>query len=1015
MVAWLTLLMNSGAMACLSSGSAQDEQGYVAPGAADWEVLAKAQPDECFYGVGSTSNQYPIAGACSGTFKRNAGYIWGMTKFGDNIFFGTGSNVACLVAENYFLVDGAIEDPDYVCEETGSAYPFHDLRTSELYVYSKKDGLRQLAIPAEAEPLRQAAVGIRAGGVHPSGIVFLAGPIAKQQGIVMFAFAGQTGDYLGAARLDIGSNIRSFLTTSSGTLYAGVGGTEDGVGTGSVHRWTGDSEAVYNGDTSSLFSFEKVGANLDGEAAQLCEHEGRIFITTWPDHKDPQSYAGLWMSPPLPLTSAGASGWKKLWSAGQYDPYPLAAKRYGGGALASYGGYLYWGTMHVPGMNYYHFTDEGENQPRHQRDKIKLANNVNRAFSLFRGSFFETSRPRIELLYGGTDGGKFKVPSRLGFFHEKRNLMGLQPLYGDGGINNIYNNYCWSMTIFKNHLYVGTMDYAPLSQGFLLQYPPNATFGFDLFRFDSARRSAVRITSNGMGNENQYGIRTMVADSDTLYIGTAGNSNILPGGGWELIGMKETTFADSFVYCGPYRMEAEKMSLTSLYADDDESASEDRLVYTTSGLSRASFRHTGHSGSYDIAIRYFDPGSGSSQSNMNFYVGGQSVAQNPLNKSRGWYMWHIDGVNVDNNDTLSIETTMDRSYRNSYFQMDFIDLVSPDAEKPPTPDPDPDPDPDPEIMPYGGDGNNLDLSLLEPGDIIMMAGVVSDTTIPGGSYTHSALYVGDNQIVEAWSPAVRRISAESVLTASSAAIYRVNAVSGGTSSSAENIALQATASTSYVSPWETLDAVNDGYTPADSNDKSHGAYGNWNYPNSYQWVRYDWQEPRTVTGVEIYWFDDGGGVLTPTAAYLEYWDGTTWVNLGNVPLEKNTFNQVAVDNLNLQRLRVTMRNSRQSTGILEFRVWGGGTIQAEDSKQAAIAFAVDQIGKPYDWSFLDKGSDGKDLDSSEWYCSELVWAAYKQQGIELDSQPENVAPYFGHVAPMEVIGTSNVTLITSSE
>ncbi|UCH13416.1 MAG: hypothetical protein JSV22_09900, partial [Bacteroidales bacterium] len=35
-----------------------------------------------------------------------------------------------------------------------------------------------------------------------------------------------------------------------------------------------------------------------------------------------------------------------------------------------------------------------------------------------------------------------------------------------------------------------------------------------------------------------------------------------------------------------------------------------------------------------------------------------------------------------------------------------------------------------------------------------------------------------------------------------------------------NIALVATPTTSYVSPWETIDAVNDGFTPAHSNDKS---------------------------------------------------------------------------------------------------------------------------------------------------------------------------------------------------
>lgn len=42
-----------------------------------------------------------------------------------------------------------------------------------------------------------------------------------------------------------------------------------------------------------------------------------------------------------------------------------------------------------------------------------------------------------------------------------------------------------------------------------------------------------------------------------------------------------------------------------------------------------------------------------------------------------------------------------------------------------------------------------------------------------------------------------------------------------------NLALVAKSSTSFVSGHETIAALNDGSTPAHSDDKSHGAYGNW--------------------------------------------------------------------------------------------------------------------------------------------------------------------------------------------
>jgi hypothetical protein len=137
-----------------------------------------------------------------------------------------------------------------------------------------------------------------------------------------------------------------------------------------------------------------------------------------------------------------------------------------------------------------------------------------------------------------------------------------------------------------------------------------------------------------------------------------------------------------------------------------------------------------------------------------------------------------------------------------------------------------------------------------------------------------------------------------------------------------NIAPSATSSTSYVSAWETIAALNDGFTPANSNDKSNGAYGNWNNPNSTQWVQYDWTQNYIVTSIQVYWFNDGGGVLTPTTATAQYWNGSTWVNLGNVPRTTNAFNTLAVSSVSMNRLRVSMLNTTQSTGILEWRVIG---------------------------------------------------------------------------------------------
>lgn len=126
----------------------------------------------------------------------------------------------------------------------------------------------------------------------------------------------------------------------------------------SVLRWRGDPETFEN-----LFRFEVVG-NLDSEGAELAEHRGRIFVTTWPAGFRIETLASLYMSPPIPpggLTNLQADDWKKVWQADDYEPDPVTAATYGGGALAPFDGYLYWGTMHFPFLSTHaHFSFYGE-------------------------------------------------------------------------------------------------------------------------------------------------------------------------------------------------------------------------------------------------------------------------------------------------------------------------------------------------------------------------------------------------------------------------------------------------------------------------------------------------------------------------------------------------------------------------------------------------------------------------------------------------------------------------------
>ncbi|MFB6320605.1 PKD domain-containing protein [Saccharicrinis sp. FJH54] len=142
-----------------------------------------------------------------------------------------------------------------------------------------------------------------------------------------------------------------------------------------------------------------------------------------------------------------------------------------------------------------------------------------------------------------------------------------------------------------------------------------------------------------------------------------------------------------------------------------------------------------------------------------------------------------------------------------------------------------------------------------------------------------------------------------------------------------NLAPDASVTTSFVSPWETLGAVNDGVEPK-SSTKAGTAYGNWNGEGDYgiyNWVQYEWTKAVNITSTAVYWWDDnpstGVGIDQPNEAYIEYWNGAAWVNAGNIGTELNQYNQLNMGSVWAQRIRITMK-SAAATGILEWKVFG---------------------------------------------------------------------------------------------
>jgi len=515
------------------------------------ELLAKANPDECYNGIGNPFISDPFS--AEGNPKVNSAYVWGMTKSGDHLWFGTMSNVLCnvlwLLGEKFDRPPDPYETPSMVCEFNQSQYPigYGDWRPSSMFLYDTQT--RTLIDKTPEDPLTSSLAGIRSAGCL-GDVVFLAGPSIDEE-IILFAFNTSTGAFIGAQLYPEYTNIRPWLVVND-VLYTSVKKKDGG---GSILRWTGDS--------TDPFQFDVVG-NMDNEGAFLAFHEGRIFASTWPALElegFSLSPAGLVMSPVIPeggLTPGHADLWETIWTYLEYEPDLVTAMTYAGGALASYNGYLYWGSMHIPFSSVMAHLIYSE-----PSDTLAAFLGSYRPISIFRGKNFSSSGGDIELLYGLEHMPKytfnFLFPQLGGKWEMVPNRMGVEPLYGTAGFCNFYNNYTWTMTEFKGQLLIGTMDWSymfaeampqlleafqiPLStEGIEL---PQYHRGADLYRFPGSDSRAFSEDLSGVGNYSSYGIRNMVSD-EVLYLGMANPMNLLtnlndtlPEGGWELIQLSE--------------------------------------------------------------------------------------------------------------------------------------------------------------------------------------------------------------------------------------------------------------------------------------------------------------------------------------------------------------------------------------------------------------------------------------------------------------------------------------------
>jgi hypothetical protein len=140
-----------------------------------------------------------------------------------------------------------------------------------------------------------------------------------------------------------------------------------------------------------------------------------------------------------------------------------------------------------------------------------------------------------------------------------------------------------------------------------------------------------------------------------------------------------------------------------------------------------------------------------------------------------------------------------------------------------------------------------------------------------------------------------------------------------------DLALTATPSASYTSPWTTVTAINNGIYPIQSSDDNDLTpyWGDW--PNQgTHWIELDWDAPITTSGTSIYWADDGGGLRAPSSWVVQYWDGNAWTDVANQsgePTALDAFNDITFDVVTTSKLRVLMQSAgTASVGVIQWVV-----------------------------------------------------------------------------------------------
>lgn len=550
----------------MSSASAADP-APVGP-ILDKTTMLQAPVDECFAAIGD--NTAPNAdGSCPEGYqpKVNGAYVWSGARSGDFAYFGTYANALCTGVGAWDSAPPAslLKDGN-VCEfgEGAGAEQYGsragDARLSHIYRVNADTGKSEDITPAD-DPLLKNVTGLR-GAAAAKDVVFFSGlkratATDPTSGVVMLAFEGSTGKFLGSHLNTDLMSARLGAVGPDGNLY--LSARQSNATSGVILRWSGDK--------ANPFQFETVGL-LSNDAAYITRVGNRLAVSGWTGldfTKTAAAYGGpakVWMSPEITsegLTEADKDSWKPILSWDDYDPDSVLGKSIVWGGITEWRGDLYVGSYNHVALTSTMSLWDAYGKPATEAERLRDVQKSNRAATIFKISQPGTPQQKVTLLYGEKSLPVYDPQSKT--WTNRPNKLGQTPKFGLSGFGNPANQYSWTFSVFKDKLYMATFDgsgaIAPSAFSAQRSYGMSdstrtametvvgpslfkTSGGADVWRMDDPEKPAVPETLTGFGNHAQHGVRVFLPfeDKGFMLAGTAATWNLRAGdtdrGGWSV-------------------------------------------------------------------------------------------------------------------------------------------------------------------------------------------------------------------------------------------------------------------------------------------------------------------------------------------------------------------------------------------------------------------------------------------------------------------------------------------------